>query len=56
MLDRFQDDETLDDLDVGDVFERCLAIHAVPDEQRPDLVQSYNEIVHGLSEEDPNSE
>lgn len=56
VLDRFQGDETLDDLDVGDVFERCLAIHAVPEEQRPDLVQSYNEIVHDLLEEDPNAE
>jgi exonuclease SbcD len=56
VLDRFQDDETLDDLDVGDVFERCLAINAVPDEQRQDLVQSYNEIVHDLLEEDPNAE
>lgn len=56
VLDRFQDDETLDDLDVGDVFERCLEIHGVPEEQRPDLVQSYNEIVHDLLEEDPNAE
>jgi DNA repair protein SbcD/Mre11 len=56
VLDRFQDDETLDDLDIGDVFERCLEIHGVPDEQRPDLVQSYNEIVHDLLEEDPNAE
>jgi exonuclease SbcD len=56
VLDRFHDEETLDDLNVGDVFDRCLAIHEVPEEQRPDLVQSYNGIVHDLLEEDPNAE
>ncbi len=56
VLERFQDDETLDDLDVGDVFARCLAVHAVPEAQRPGLVQSYNEIVCDLLEADPNAE
>ena len=50
------EDETLDDLDAGDVFIRCLDAFAVPDEDREELTVSYNEIVKDLMEEDINAE
>ncbi len=46
--------ETLDDLTEQDVFERCLAAHKVPEDQRPALIQAYSEVldlVHGHSTE-----
>lgn len=46
--------ETLDDLDVNDVFIRCLESHAVTEEERPMLIQSYQEIIQTLQEEDLN--
>jgi exonuclease SbcD len=45
-------DETLDDLTVNDIFERCLTAHEVPAAQRPELVQAYQEIVASLQEHD----
>jgi DNA repair protein SbcD/Mre11 len=50
------EDETLDDLDVGDVFTRCLDVFEVPDEDREELTVSYNEIIKDLMEEDINAE
>ncbi|MBN2705770.1 MAG: exonuclease SbcCD subunit D C-terminal domain-containing protein, partial [Deltaproteobacteria bacterium] len=44
-------DETLDDLNVNDVFERCLAVHEVPEEQRPELLRAYQETVSSLYED-----
>jgi len=45
-------DETLDDLDANDVFERCLDAFAVTDEDRDELIISYNEIIRNLMEGD----
>ena len=50
------EDETLDDLDAGDVFTRCLDAFEVPDEDREELTVSYNEIIKDLMEEDTNAE
>ena len=50
------DDETLDDLDAGDVFIRCLDVFDVPDKDREELTVSYNEIIKSLHEEDANAE
>ncbi len=55
-LNRLQDDETLDDLDTREVFERCLAAHAVPAEQRPELLRSHQEILTSIFEEDTRAE
>jgi exonuclease SbcD len=52
VLNRIHEVETLDDLNENDVFERCLDAHNVPDEQRPDLLLSYQEIVTSLHEAD----
>jgi exonuclease SbcD len=45
-------DETLDDLDVTGVFNRCLEAHDIPEDQRPALLSAYQEIVAALNEED----
>jgi len=50
------ENETLDDLDVGDVFTRCLDAFEVPDEGREELTASYDEIIKSLHEEDVNAE
>ena len=45
-------EETLDDLSVDEVFERCLDAHAIPDDQRPALQQAYHQVVKSLHEDD----
>ena len=49
-------EETLDDLDVTDVFKRCLEAHKVPEEQRPALLSAYGEIMVSLDEQDQMAE
>jgi len=56
VLTAAQHEETLDDLNEGDVFARCLDAYNVPEEEREELTASYNEIVHALHEEDVNAE
>jgi len=48
--------ETLDDLDVHDVFSRCLDAHDVPDTQRKELIGAYGEVVASVFEGDPGAE
>ena len=43
--------EMLDDLNVNDVFDRCLNAHDVPDDQRLDLILAYREVVQSLDED-----
>ncbi|WP_027362841.1 exonuclease SbcCD subunit D C-terminal domain-containing protein [Desulfospira joergensenii] len=54
VIHAIQENQTLDDLDVNDVFERCLDAFDVPDEDRVELTGSYKEIVKDLLEEDVN--
>ncbi|MCB1705217.1 MAG: exonuclease SbcCD subunit D C-terminal domain-containing protein [Halioglobus sp.] len=56
VLEQIDDDETLDDLDIYDVFERCLGQHGVPDEQRLELLQTYREVITSLQERDVRAE
>ncbi len=56
VLNRIHDDETLDDLNVNDVFERCLAVHEVPEEQRQELLRAYQETLSSLYEDDTRAE
>ncbi|MDY0188342.1 MAG: exonuclease SbcCD subunit D C-terminal domain-containing protein [Syntrophus sp. (in: bacteria)] len=49
-------EESLDDLDVTDVFKRCLDAHEIPREQRLVLMEAYNEILVSLHEADPQAE
>lgn len=50
------ENETLDDLNVEDVFLRCLDVFKVSDNDRDELIIAYNEIVKSLHEEDINAE
>jgi exonuclease SbcD len=50
------DTETLDELDVREVFERCLDTHGVPEEQRTALMNTYQELIVSLGEADPGAE
>ncbi|MDR4517477.1 MAG: exonuclease SbcCD subunit D C-terminal domain-containing protein [Nitrosomonas sp.] len=56
VLGQIEAEEALDDLDVNDVFDRCLDMHNVPDEQRRDLIQAYQEVVKSLYEDDAHME
>ncbi|RJP78586.1 MAG: exonuclease subunit SbcD [Desulfobacteraceae bacterium] len=51
-----REDETLDELNVHDVFERCLEAADVPSADRPEMKQLYHEIIRSLQEEDVNAE
>lgn len=50
-LGRMREDETLDDLDVFDVFQRCLDAHDIATDQRELLQNAYHETVMSLQEE-----
>jgi len=52
VLSRSHDQEKLDDLNVNDVFERCLVMHGVSEDQRPELLRAYQETINSLYEED----
>ena len=56
VLGQIHEVETLDDLTVNDVFERCLAVHDVPEEQRPELLRAYRETLSSLYEDDLQAE
>lgn len=56
VLGQIHEEETLDDLNVNDVFERCLAVHEVPEDQWPELLRAYQETVSSLYEDDAQSE
>lgn len=55
-LNRMTDTETLDELDITEVFERCLETNEIPREHRPALTNAYKEIILSLNEEDPGAE
>lgn len=56
VLNQIHDGETLDDLNINDVFERCLTVHEVPDEQRSELLRAYQEAISSLYEDDMQAE
>ncbi|SDE17602.1 exonuclease SbcCD subunit D C-terminal domain-containing protein [Desulfuromonas thiophila] len=56
VLGQIHEEETLDDLNVNDVFERCLAVHEVPEDQRPELLRACQETVSSLYEDDVQAE
>ena len=56
VLGQIHREETLDDLNVNDVFERCLAVHEVPEDQRPELIRAYQETLSSLYEDDLQAE
>jgi exonuclease SbcD len=52
VLGQIHEEESLDDLNANDVFERCLATHHVPEDQRFELLQTYQETLTSLFEDD----
>lgn len=56
VLQQIHEEESLDDLDVTDVFERCLTEHDVLEEQRPDLLRTYQETLASLYADDRRQE
>ncbi|NLT12732.1 MAG: exonuclease subunit SbcD [Clostridiales bacterium] len=56
VLHREHERETLDDLNVSDVFERCLDEYEIASEEREELKAAYSEIVRTINEEDINAE
>lgn len=56
VLRAIDQDETLDDLNENDVFERCLDAFSVPEEERSEMIELYSGILKSLHEEDVNAE
>ncbi|MFW6387051.1 MAG: exonuclease SbcCD subunit D C-terminal domain-containing protein [Thermodesulfobacteriota bacterium] len=56
VIHRASVEETLDDLDEFQVFDRCLDAYAIEEDERAELKQLYSEIVHTVREEDSNAE
>jgi exonuclease SbcD len=56
VLGQIHEQETLDDLNVTDVFERCLNAHEVPEDQWPDLLHAYRETLSSLYDDDRQAE
>lgn len=48
--------ESLQDLSVTDVFERCLNTYDVPDEQQDELKAAYQHLLYDIQNEDKNAE
>jgi len=46
-------EESLEDMDATEVFERCMQAHDVPEDQQSSLLSAYQEIVVSLREADP---
>ncbi len=56
VLGQIHEEETLDDLDVNDVFQRCLAVKEVPQDQHEELLRTYQETISSINEEDSRAE
>ncbi|MBV0933671.1 exonuclease SbcCD subunit D C-terminal domain-containing protein [Marinobacterium weihaiense] len=56
VLSRNGEEETLDDLQPAEVFERALAAHQVPDEQQAELKQLFNGLLQEMAETDHRAE
>ena len=56
VLGQIHDKETLDDLNIHDVFERCLTAHEIPENQRQELIHAYQETIASLREDDYRAE
>ena len=48
--------EILDDLDINDVFHKCLNAYQVPEDDQQELIATYKEVVQNLQEADVNAE
>jgi exonuclease SbcD len=48
VLEQEQEEEILEDLDITEVFNRCLESNAIPPEQQKDLSIAYSEIIQQI--------
>ncbi len=56
IINQMRMDESLNDLDEKEVFSRCLDAHNVPQEQRPEFIELFDEILLGIRQQDQMSE
>lgn len=56
VIKQIKPDENLDDLDPTDIFKRCMDTYEVAEENRAELLNSYQEILNLIHEEDINKE
>nr|MCA8838432.1 exonuclease SbcCD subunit D C-terminal domain-containing protein [Pseudomonadota bacterium] len=56
VLEHNYEGEALEDLSENDVFERCLNAHNIPEDQRPELLRTYQEALVSLREDDQRAE
>ena len=56
VLGHIDAEETLENMDANDVFERCLDVHDIPDDQRPELLLTYQETLSLIHEDDLHAE
>ena len=56
VLNASHTDESLEDLDVDDVFARCLAAHEVPEAQQADLLHTYQQALSSIHHDDTQAE
>ncbi|WP_027358128.1 exonuclease SbcCD subunit D C-terminal domain-containing protein [Desulforegula conservatrix] len=52
IISRMDEEETLDDLNVEDVFTRCLDARGIPEEKRPLYIETYKETLKSMYEEE----
>lgn len=52
IIKRMDEEETLDDLNVEDVFTRCLDAQRIPEEKKTILMETYRETLKSMHEED----
>lgn len=50
IISRMDEEETLDDLNVEDVFTRCLDAQKIPEDKRPVLMEAYRETIREIDE------
>ncbi|MFO8834956.1 exonuclease SbcCD subunit D C-terminal domain-containing protein [Legionella pneumophila serogroup 1] len=56
VLKQTHEEDTLDDLNVNVVFERCLTVHDIPEDQRQELILTYQETLSSLYQDDEQAE
>jgi exonuclease SbcD len=56
VLTSVESGDTLEQLDVHEVFNRCMDTFAVPEAQQPELLDTYGRALSALYEEDPRAE
>lgn len=56
VMNKACENETLDDLNPHDVFQRCLDANEIPDEERSEIIAIYQDIIRTILEEDLNAE